>query len=94
MKRTRMGWVDILLGALFALCVVIILFIAPTDALYKNGMRMHLGDIFRGLEALIGTAGAKFLLAFPFGLFSFLILRRSISRPKPPRHKHNSLSRK
>ena len=65
------------LGVLFALSAVFILFISPTDILYENSRRMHLGDIFRSLEALIGSAAARFLLALPFGVISYLFLRKA-----------------
>lgn len=56
---------------------IFILLIAPSDALYANSSRMHLGDIFRGLESLIGTAATKFLFALPFAALSYLFIRKA-----------------
>ena len=70
-------WPLKVIGILFALSAVFILLIAPIEALYENSRRMHLGDIFRALESLIGTAASRFLFALPFAALSYLFLRKA-----------------
>ena len=76
------AWYLKLLGVVFILCAVFVLFVVPTDTLYENSRRMHLGDIFRGVEALVGSFGARIFIALPFAAFSYLLLRKVLTSSK------------
>jgi len=63
-----------------------ILFLIPNEELYQNGRRLKLGDIYRGLEALLGPNGARYFLSLPFFAFGYLILRKLFKPEKLTRH--------
>ena len=74
----RVSWIELSFGLFFAAGVLLILFVAPREALLENGMRLpHMGDIFRTLELFAGTRGARLLTAAPFALLSWVSLRRA-----------------
>lgn len=85
MTIQNLRWVDLAIGISFLLCGVAILFVIPAEALYQNGRRFQFGDIYRGLEAILGQHGARYFLALPFLAFGFLFLRKLFRQEKPAR---------
>jgi len=77
---------DFAFGAVLILLGLAILFLIPNEELYQNGRRLKLGDIYRGLESLLGQNGARYFLSLPFFSFGYLILRKLFKREKLTRH--------
>ncbi|MDD4977906.1 MAG: hypothetical protein PHI29_04680 [Gallionella sp.] len=90
MTNRNLARFDFAFGVVLILLGLAILFLIPNEELYQNGRRLKLGDIYRGLEALLGQNGARYFLALPFFAFGYLILRRLFKREELTRHSSGS----
>ncbi len=77
---------DFAFGLILSLSALAILFVIPVEELYQNGRRYKLGDIYRGLEAILGQGGARLLLSLPFFGFGYLLMRKALKQEKLTHH--------